>query len=195
MTNRKPVCRSGIEAGDSLFFPFDICPRLAIRGIEGALRDAPADSFRHDRRFNFEPRTSNFELRDGPPFNMSDWGGARTRELPLSALIPLAHRMGEGSRVGAKESGARVGVRCLTLAPPACVAEATPSRQRPGGNANRCKVPTARSELRNLRGLNWTIELGLSESAPPSNQSGEGEIRKAIIEAQMWKINLKTTPL
>ena len=46
---------------------------LALRGIEADFGPEYADTFRRDRRLNFEPRTSNFELGNGPPFNDSDW--------------------------------------------------------------------------------------------------------------------------
>ena len=46
---------------------------LALRGIEADFGPEHADTFRRDRRLNFEPRTSNFELGNGPPFKDSDW--------------------------------------------------------------------------------------------------------------------------
>ncbi len=47
-------------------------PRLALHGIEADFGHGHADTFRRDLQFNFEPRTSNFAVRNGADLNDSD---------------------------------------------------------------------------------------------------------------------------
>ena len=102
---------------------------LALRGIEVDFGPEHADTFRRDRRLNFEPRTSNFELGNGPPFNDSDWF-RKDDDVRFSSL--------------SASNGERAGVRCRNDLPPK-------------GNAN------------------------FANGSMSSNQSGEGDIRRALL--------------
>ena len=55
----------------------------------------------------------------------------------------------------------------------------------PHGIAGRCKVRVQKSELRSFQVFNSTFEIHHSQFAPSSNQSGEGDIRRALIEADL----------
>ena len=105
---------------------------LAIRGIEGKIEHG--DSFNNDRH----PDLRADYILANPPFNVSDWGGARLRD----------------------DKRWEYGV------PPA-------------GNANFAWVQHFLYHLA-PRG---TAGFVLSNGSMSSNQSGEGEIRKSIIEA------------
>ena len=109
---------------------------LALRGIEVDFGPEHADTFRRDRRLNFELRTSNFELGNGPPFKDSDWF-RKDDDVRFSSL--------------SASNGERAGVRCRNDLPPK-------------GNAN------------------------FAHGSMSSNQPGEGDIRRALIEAD-WEIS------
>ena len=76
---------------------------LALRGIAADFGPEHADTFRRDRRLNFELRTSNFELGNGPPFNDSDWF-RQDDDVRFSSL--------------SASNGERAGVRCRNDLPP-----------------------------------------------------------------------------
>ena len=111
---------------------------LALRGIEADFGPEHADTFRRDRRLNFELRTSNFELGNGPPFNDSDWF-RKDDDVRFSSL--------------SASNGERVGVRCRKDGPPkgnANFAHGSMSSNQPGA----CNARSARRErATNSQGL------------------------------------------
>ena len=109
---------------------------LAIRGIEAHLGGEHADSFRRD----LHPDLKADYVLANPPFNDSDWSGARLRDDP----------------------------RWKYGAPPA-------------GNANFAWVQHFIHHLAPTGIAGFVLANG----SMSSNQSGEGDIRKAIIEADL----------
>jgi type I restriction enzyme M protein len=109
---------------------------LAIRGIEGDIGQQNADTFHNDLHKDLK---ADFILAN-PPFNVSDWGGARVRD----------------------------DVRWRYGAPPA-------------SNANFAWVQHMIHHL-SPTGI---AGLVLANGSMSSNQSGEGEIRQAIVEADL----------
>ena len=131
---------------------------LALRGIEVDFGPEHADTFRRDRRLNFELRTSNFELGNGPPFNDSDWF-RKDDDVRISSL--------------SASNGERAGVRCRKDGPPK-------------GNANFAWVQHFIPHLAppGMAGLN-AVRKDLAHGSMSSNQSGEGDIRRALIESDL----------
>lgn len=109
---------------------------LAIRGIEGNIGPAPADSFHSDQHPDVK---ADFILAN-PPFNVSDWGGERLRD----------------------------DARWRFSVPPV-------------GNANFAWVQHMIHHL----APNGIAGFVLANGSMSSNTSGEGEIRKTIIEADL----------
>lgn len=109
---------------------------LAIRGIDGNLGPANADTFHNDLHKELK---ADYVLAN-PPFNDSDWGGEKLK----------------------------TDVRWKYGVPPA-------------GNANFAWVQHFIHHL----GPNGTAGFVLSNGSMSSNQSGEGEIRKNIVEADL----------
>jgi type I restriction enzyme M protein len=109
---------------------------LAIRGIEGDIGQQNADTFHNDLHKDLK---ADFILAN-PPFNVSDWGGARVRD----------------------------DVRWRYGAPPA-------------SNAN---VAWVQHMIHHLSPTG-IAGLVLANGSMSSNQSGEGEIRQAIVEADL----------
>ena len=109
---------------------------LAIRGLDGDLGSQPADTFHNDLHKDLK---ADFILAN-PPFNVSDWGGARVRD----------------------------DVRWKFGAPPV-------------GNANFAWV---QHKIHHLapQGVAGFV---LANGSMSSQQSGEGEIRKQIVEADL----------
>ncbi len=107
---------------------------LAIRGIDGNI--AHGDTFHNDRHPDLK---ADFILAN-PPFNVSDWGGARLRDDKRWAYgVP------------------------------------------PSGNANFAWVQHIVHHLASAGVAGFV----LSNGSMSSNQSGEGEIRKALVEANL----------
>ncbi len=107
---------------------------LAIRGIEGQIKHG--DSFHNDRH----PDLKADYILANPPFNVSDWGGARRRE----------------------DQRWRYGIP-------------------PVGNANFAWVQHMVHHL----APTGTAGFVLANGSMSSNQSGEGEIRQNLIEADV----------
>ena len=140
---------------------------LALRGIEADFGPEHADTFRRDLRLNFEPRTSNFELGNGPPFNDSDWFRKDDDVRFFSLSASMSFSASDGERVAqpdevSPESGERAGVRCRNDLPPK-------------GNANFAWVQHFIHHLA-PQGMAGFV---LANGSMSSNQSGECVARSA----------------
>lgn len=59
----------------------------------------------------------------------------------------------------------------------------------PQGMVGRCEVGTSNFEFQSSRFFRSTFEIQHSSFSPSSNQSGEGTIRQALIEADLrWQV-------
>jgi type I restriction enzyme M protein len=136
---------------------------LAIRGIEADLGEENADSFHRDLHKDLK---ADYILAN-PPFNMSDWGGERLRDDPRwkpSGSETPRHR--RARRVSEAKQYGRCNANC---------------RPRTHGL---CEFAWVQHFIHHLAptGLAGFV---LANGSMSSNSSGEGDIRKAIIEADL----------
>jgi len=152
---------------------------LAIRGIDGDIRWG--DSFLDDK---FKDLKADFILAN-PPFNMEDWGYSKVKDdVRWKRFLP-APQGGATRQAGDQPSGN------LPAGRHGAQFSLPPGGQRKqkdgsfihvdGGNANYAWI------LHFLHHLapHGTAGFVLANGSLTSNSSGEGDIRKAIIEADM----------